>query len=405
MFCKLNFCAILLLLCFFAVGITSVQAEEGIASSSPPTSTAGLSDLPSNECDMSFSTSSNSPCPASAVIVNNTNAPIVAARSIAHSAALTPIDAYGYCRYVNNNSTDSIFLPFRTSPEWLAFIVNHPPGINLVDCSRGGLVFVPPNFGASAQTNQCASDPPSQPVTAPYRPYPPAATYTSAPLTFHCTSSSPSPAGTAFTETAVAQLTGIDSGYGPNPGVVGWDISDVLYTYNGMCGASNGAVASTAPTTDLRNIGAPSSPTQASDGSWNWACSGGNGGGAPATCSTGSVSPVAGVCGAVNGTMVSGIPAASSLCATGTATAVAGSGPWTWSCGGTGGETTASSAASAASCDGAIAVTQAIAFSCMGTRRQPLRVTPVTSVLSRPLTTLQLMVTPVTSILSGALRA
>src|SRR5262249_16952563 len=48
---------------------------------------------------------------------------------------------------------------------------------------------------------------------------------------------------------------------------------------------------------------------------------------------------VSGVCGSANGTTASAKPSAN-LCSAGTASSVAGSGPWTWSCGGSNGGTT-----------------------------------------------------------------
>lgn len=63
-------------------------------------------------------------------------------------------------------------------------------------------------------------------------------------------------------------------------------------------------------------------------------------------------STINGACGAANGTTVSVAPAAN-FCSAGTASAVLGSGPWTWSCAGSGGGTNAAcSAASTASTAG-----------------------------------------------------
>jgi len=70
--------------------------------------------------------------------------------------------------------------------------------------------------------------------------------------------------------------------------------------------------------------------------------SGGSGGGGAA---------VNGVCGAVNGQSLTTAPT-SNLCSAGTTSAVSGSGPWTWSCAGTGGGTTASCSASLAAATG-----------------------------------------------------
>jgi len=55
-----------------------------------------------------------------------------------------------------------------------------------------------------------------------------------------------------------------------------------------------------------------------------------------------------GVCGSSNSTALSGAPATSTLCTTGTASSVKGTGPWTWSCTGLNGGKTASCSASLA---------------------------------------------------------
>jgi hypothetical protein len=58
-----------------------------------------------------------------------------------------------------------------------------------------------------------------------------------------------------------------------------------------------------------------------------------------------------GICGAVNGQSLTTAPT-SNLCSAGTASAVSGSGPWTWSCAGSNGGTTASCSASLATTSG-----------------------------------------------------
>ena len=60
-----------------------------------------------------------------------------------------------------------------------------------------------------------------------------------------------------------------------------------------------------------------------------------------------AATPVSGVCGSANGTKVSSKPSAN-LCSAGTASSVAGSGPWTWSCGGSNSGATATCTASLA---------------------------------------------------------
>ena len=110
---------------------------------------------------------------------------------------------------------------------------------------------------------------------------------------------------------------------------------------NGVCGSSNGGTDSSAPTINLCTTGAAS--TVSGSGPWSWSCAG-SGGGTTATCSAKKVvaaQPVNGACGSSNGASVSTAPTAN-LCTAGTASTVSGSGPWAWSCAGSGGGSTAS---------------------------------------------------------------
>jgi hypothetical protein len=76
---------------------------------------------------------------------------------------------------------------------------------------------------------------------------------------------------------------------------------------------------------------------------YNLSCSGNGGTSSPAstTVTVAAAAVVNGACGSANGTTASSKPSAN-LCSAGTSSSVAGSGPWTWSCGGSNGGTTAS---------------------------------------------------------------
>jgi hypothetical protein len=111
--------------------------------------------------------------------------------------------------------------------------------------------------------------------------------------------------------------------------------SDVLIV-NGSCGPANGADASVAPTTNLCSSGTPSSV--GGNGPWSWSCSGSNGG---STASCSDVLIVNGSCGPANGADASVAPT-TNLCSSGTPSSVGGNGPWSWSCAGSNGGTTAS---------------------------------------------------------------
>jgi len=108
---------------------------------------------------------------------------------------------------------------------------------------------------------------------------------------------------------------------------------------NGACGASNGTNVASAPTTGLCTTGTASSVS--GSGPFDWTCTGTNGG---STASCSALLEINGSCGSANNVTASSAPT-TNLCSTGTASPVAGSGPWTWSCAGTNGGTMASCAA------------------------------------------------------------
>ena len=115
-----------------------------------------------------------------------------------------------------------------------------------------------------------------------------------------------------------------------------------LYEINGACGSSNGASLASAPTSGLCSAGSAS--TVAGSGPWKWSCVGSSGG-TTATCSAqASAQPVNGACGSSSGADRTSTPTAN-LCSAGAASSVSGSGPWTWTCAGSGGGTTASCSA------------------------------------------------------------
>lgn len=117
----------------------------------------------------------------------------------------------------------------------------------------------------------------------------------------------------------------------------------------GSCGSANGVAVSAAPNTNLCAAGSAS--TVNGTGPWSWNCAGAHGGGT-ASCSAPLSQPVVnGSCGSANGVAVSKAPT-TNLCAAGTASTVAGSGPWAWSCAGSAGGSAASCSAPVASVGG-----------------------------------------------------
>jgi len=138
------------------------------------------------------------------------------------------------------------------------------------------------------------------------------------------------------------------SGNEQGPAPLGDDAStsaDGPSAHQGVCGPANGVAAPTAPTTNLCRDGTASAVVGTGAGGagpWSWTCDVGDDG-TSASCSAplGAMGGVNGACGSANGVATMTAPA-SGLCSSGTATAVTGSGPWDWSCNGSGGGTNAS---------------------------------------------------------------
>lgn len=103
---------------------------------------------------------------------------------------------------------------------------------------------------------------------------------------------------------------------------------------NGACGAANTVSTQLAPAANLCASGMASSVSGSDP--FSWQCQGVNGG-TSSMCSAPLL--VNGACGTANNTPVYQAPA-SNLCTMGTASAVAGTGPFTWSCTGKNGGTT-----------------------------------------------------------------
>lgn len=108
---------------------------------------------------------------------------------------------------------------------------------------------------------------------------------------------------------------------------------------NGVCGSANGVGVTSAPSSNLCSSG--TATTVSGSGPWSWNCNGANGG-TNASCS--APLRVNAVCGSANGVGTYSAPS-TGLCSPGTASAVSGSGPFTWACAGANGGTNASCSA------------------------------------------------------------
>lgn len=101
-----------------------------------------------------------------------------------------------------------------------------------------------------------------------------------------------------------------------------------------VCGSADGDTLASKPMFNLCSVGTASAVT--GSGPWNWTCNGPNNG-ADATCSANAI-PVNGLCGPSDGGTFASKPTFN-LCTIGSASSVGGTGPWNWSCFGTGGGT------------------------------------------------------------------
>ncbi|MFA5009137.1 MAG: hypothetical protein WC534_00965, partial [Candidatus Paceibacterota bacterium] len=106
------------------------------------------------------------------------------------------------------------------------------------------------------------------------------------------------------------------------------------YQVSGQCGYSNGQTFEYAPTANLCNAGTFSG--MSGSGPWYWTCYG-TGNGMNASCSANKTTTyqVSGQCGYSNGQTFEYAPTAN-LCNAGTFSGMSGSGPWYWTCYGTG---------------------------------------------------------------------
>ncbi|WP_323696857.1 InlB B-repeat-containing protein [Thiorhodovibrio litoralis] len=98
---------------------------------------------------------------------------------------------------------------------------------------------------------------------------------------------------------------------------------------NGRCGSAEGEAFAVAPSSNLCSAGTPSAVS--GTGPWSWTCQG-QYGGTDANC-TATTAEVDGRCGSASGATFATRPS-SGLCASGTAGAIAGTGPWFWNCSG-----------------------------------------------------------------------
>lgn len=240
-----------------------------------------IGQVQATECNLSRQEFLAGGCPAGSIGEGSANPKWTEATVDPKTDGRSAVDAFGYCRYIGNTGDKPLFVPFGNGEEWHAFLTNHPNTAYLLQCSRGGNVVVPPNFGTEGVTNQCVTTTETKAIYAPYKPVNVPGNYMAPSVTYNCKSAD----GTEFSESVVAYLDSHDSGYGPSDDI-GWKITKALYTYNGVCGAAKGIETETAPTNNLCSVGVPGSVI--GTGPFMWICASGNGGGKNITCATGT---------------------------------------------------------------------------------------------------------------------
>ncbi len=202
-----------------------------------------------------------------------------------------PIDVWDICRYVENNSPGtSIFVPFKSAPEWQAFTQHSPANIAYAEhCSRPTILTIPPGPTCTVPPTP---PPPSQPADFPYAPFdnqanPPKGVSMKVILQFACVDAG----GTPWTQQATVQSTGLDSDNAVSSGFdaqhPSWSNPIVTYStqasVNGVCGSDNGQSLSSLTPTDPNLCSTGTVANFSGSGPWSWMCDG-SGGGVNASC-------------------------------------------------------------------------------------------------------------------------
>jgi len=160
------------------------------------------------------------------------------------------------CRYVDNGSSSSVFVPFRSMDEWNAFVNNYPSSIvSLAFCSR-------PRTFEIAPDDQCPSpDPTKVDYDLSYARTGTTKNYTAV---FEC--------GSGILEIVKSYFL---AGVSPDTATPdsGWERSDVIYIPGG-CGDASGVKTGTKPASGLcTGEGVSASSVAEGTDTWTWSCS------------------------------------------------------------------------------------------------------------------------------------
>jgi len=194
---------------FLALMLATMPAFAAATATTPP---APATQLPDGQCDI---TTNGLVQPACAAAITSTVS-YNGVRSDPGLAAV-PIDMWNFCRYLDNASGNSIFVPLRSETEWQAFVAHAP--IALSHCSRpSSALTVPPGF------NCPSPQPAKQTVSEPdyYRWSAGSSATFKTSTTFKCSSD----ATGSWTQNAEAIFSGTDA----DKGDPSWTLTDVTYT-------------------------------------------------------------------------------------------------------------------------------------------------------------------------------
>lgn len=224
---------------------------------------------------------------------------------LGHGARNVLVDRHDICRWLDNEHSESdYFVPTGLGGDWQSFVGADVNGVSAAGCCPRKDITLTSSGG----------------VTRTFR-LPIGREGAAAPLGVISVSHQ-----FPGCETVTQEMVCVGGAWTPSGGP---QSSSCAPMKTALCGPAHGrAGVTSAPTTSLCSVGAPS-PVKGA-GPWSWTCTGTDG--AVANCSVNRVrGRVEGVCGPANGRNLKTAPA-TGLCVTGSPTAVTGAGPWTWTC-------------------------------------------------------------------------
>ncbi len=211
---------------------------------------------------------------------------------------LVPVDVWGMCRYIDNQSNGtglSIFVPFKAQKEWQNFVtVAGSTSLSYISLNTCAVPWqptpIPPADTQAGDPQYCGSPL----LSSPPPPFPYAMTGSAAQSTSAQYSCTCADGTTKWTQAATVTYSPGDSDNNASNG--GWSqttpanctgsvINNVCYTGavpdgcsggDGQCGPADGTPAQTAPSGDsnLCTVGTPSAVTQDQNSNWIWTCTG-----------------------------------------------------------------------------------------------------------------------------------